>query len=1255
MNYLKKIKILLTTFVASLTFSQSVDTLIKKNFFSNQILQNDTLVLNPKNQLDILGLDYMGDRDLFKFNKVQGSDVNGFNGKVNISLPIYDIKLDDLTIPIQLLYNSGGVKVDQFATEVGLGWSLNAGPVINKEIVGISDYASTWKSTQSEGLQEYMAGYLTPEPSYGIDSPDIYNISFNTGESSFYIDKSFNPVLISPFNGFNVSFTYGRLDEQFVKKFGYYRNFSGVSGVCASRPFVPTYLFGYYSDYHCENVFRTYKDTKSIDVLYGKYNYSFRDIDYSIPVTATTLPPSCPPNGTPCWNNTSSKIGRFTNKYSITDIKSNLTQKKVNFFYEELSGSNSYVRNSKIFNVIKEGINEDYYMPSEIVDAYTQSYDIYIKRLISKIVTDEEEIEFVYNRNREDSKSLDIVLNSPTNWTTYYKDPLLSKIYIKNKKNTIICTYSFNYGYFDSQCTNHNLQQNPEQCKRLKLASIVKSTHDILDEIEEYILEYYEDTPLPKIGSNRIDPFGYKSSLSDVETSEFDLIFQTVLPKRPKLFSYTDNISGSIDKLYYLSSIKIPSLNPTESTGYEQILANLENSKAWSLKSITYPTKGKQSFHYELNSFLWRGNIVNGGGIRVSKIDIVDDSSVYSTNFMYENGNVISLPTYNGYWQQSYVAGNVQARPQDFYPKLYPLNGSIVTYDKMIKIIDDMGKIITQYTSINDFPLKLNAIHNATSTLIDLFPYYFGVGNLKFNYLLKKDFIGRTKNEYIHDKNNILLKEINYTYSNQENSFPSNYPIIKNLSYSPGYNDEFYPIGYPGGYNPNPKLNYLDADYKKIRNNLTNEKITDYLINNNIVSTKNYTYLDNYNSIKSITNILSNNVLSEEFLFPFESGIQYNSSMANDYRYKFVSNGKKVVKNSNFIKGNLNIFNFYNQNMLLVAESKQILSDNSLVTEITNNQYDNKGNLQQYTTKSSVPTAIIWGYNQTQPIAKIEGAKLSEISTTHISTIVDASNADASDAEAGNPKEQLLINALDSFRTQNPTYQITTYTYDPLVGVRSITPPSGIREIYKYDSSNRLQQVVDVEGKILKEYSYKYSILKYYNIEKSQSFTRNNCGGNAVGSSYTYIVAANKYSSFVSQADADQKAQNDINTNGQNAANQYGTCTPIVDCGFTRNNIIPSRNLLSQSVKLLGNTVNFSVSFSPQNINVIWSNPTAIGFIPNPNCRPIVEKIASYNNGNNSWNIKTKPNGEVNIQLTGGTVNPNTFLPPVTVVYSFDK
>jgi hypothetical protein len=65
----------------------------------------------------------------------------------------------------------------------------------------------------------------------------------------------------------------------------------------------------------------------------------------------------------------------------------------------------------------------------------------------------------------------------------------------------------------------------------------------------------------------------------------------------------------------------------------------------------------------------------------------------------------------------------------------------------------------------------------------------------------------------------------------------------------------------------------------------------------------------------------------------------------------------------------------------------------------------------------------------------------------------------------------------------------------------------------------------------------------YYNVAKSKTFTRNNCGFAYTGSNVVYTVPAAKYSSTVSQADADAKATSDINSNGQAYANANGTCS----------------------------------------------------------------------------------------------------------------
>jgi hypothetical protein len=147
----------------------------------------------------------------------------------------------------------------------------------------------------------------------------------------------------------------------------------------------------------------------------------------------------------------------------------------------------------------------------------------------------------------------------------------------------------------------------------------------------------------------------------------------------------------------------------------------------------------------------------------------------------------------------------------------------------------------------------------------------------------------------------------------------------------------------------------------------------------------------------------------------------------------------------------------------------------SSTTEVTYDKYDSKGNLQQYTTKDGIPTAIIWGYNNTQPIAKIVGATYAQVNSL-AAAIISASDTDAS--AAPNNDETSILTALDNFRKDSSMagYQVTTYTYDPLIGVRSITPPSGIREVYLYDTANRLMEIREGSqtGKLLKEFKYNY-------------------------------------------------------------------------------------------------------------------------------------------------------------------------------------
>lgn len=99
----------------------------------------------------------------------------------------------------------------------------------------------------------------------------------------------------------------------------------------------------------------------------------------------------------------------------------------------------------------------------------------------------------------------------------------------------------------------------------------------------------------------------------------------------------------------------------------------------------------------------------------------------------------------------------------------------------------------------------------------------------------------------------------------------------------------------------------------------------------------------------------------------------------------------------------------------------------------------------------------------------------------------------------------------------------------------------------------------------------------YYNTEQTITKTRNNCTIGWTGSSVNYVVAANTYSSLISQADADQKAILGEDANAQAYANTNGTCTPPVTYYSAAGSLSKTRN--NCIVGYTGSTVNYTVAY----------------------------------------------------------------------------
>lgn len=75
----------------------------------------------------------------FSLGRYGDVPVGTYTGKPEISIPIYNISVRDFNLPISLAYDATGIRVDQEATVIGLGWNLMAGGMVNHIINGGDD------------------------------------------------------------------------------------------------------------------------------------------------------------------------------------------------------------------------------------------------------------------------------------------------------------------------------------------------------------------------------------------------------------------------------------------------------------------------------------------------------------------------------------------------------------------------------------------------------------------------------------------------------------------------------------------------------------------------------------------------------------------------------------------------------------------------------------------------------------------------------------------------------------------------------------------------------------------------------------------------------------------------------------------------------------------------------------------------------------------------------------------------------------
>lgn len=147
--------------------------------------------------------------------------VSEYTGTAKTNIPIYTIDYKGYKMPITLEYSTNGIKVDQVASWVGLGWSLNIGGIVTRTVRGVPDdryepdnyypsyglfYSGSQINTLENGTQSQKLE-IGRSFSNGVyeNEPDIFYFKVPGYSGKFFFDEHKN-VHLTPIQNIEIDF-----------------------------------------------------------------------------------------------------------------------------------------------------------------------------------------------------------------------------------------------------------------------------------------------------------------------------------------------------------------------------------------------------------------------------------------------------------------------------------------------------------------------------------------------------------------------------------------------------------------------------------------------------------------------------------------------------------------------------------------------------------------------------------------------------------------------------------------------------------------------------------------------------------------------------------------------------------------------------------------------------------------------------------------------------------------------------------------
>jgi YD repeat-containing protein len=597
----------------------------------------------------------------------------------------------------------------------------------------------------------------------------------------------------------------------------------------------------------------------------------------------------------------------------------------------------------------------------------------------------------------------------------------LDSIVLTNLNNKKIRNVKFAYNYFNTISTNVFTQEpsffdSNTNIYRLKLNSVTIND-------QTYNFEYNTQN-LPPKNSLAMDFWGYYNG-SNQNTS--------IIPNSVqfKYYSFIGNNGNNLN-------------------------ADENFTKASILQKITYPTKGYTTFEYELNEAsnlfysIQDDNQIRtkGNGLRIKKITNFDSNGLIATAKSYQYfegktmlpllvaktnsyGNTASHPSSTGYL----YGVKVDRLSSNNYFNVSP-NGisNYVGYSSVR--ITESGNTNSGYIEKIFQNREENVVYldNVKST-----------NNYSYtNYDIDN---GSVLKQTIFNSQNIKVKETTYEYFKFKSPvdygakvsfYGMFYDYMANgaITELARYQVSFYPLFGKETLLKN-EAEILYFDNKNVTNKIDYEYNSDHLVSKTVKSSINGEF---YKEQDSYVTVYEKNILN----LPSSKTVTANGKIKEIIHFTYNEVADITVPKR------IDVFPFGNS-----LNAKSVFYDN----------YDNSGNPVEYHSSNGAYSVVIWGYNKTLPIAKIENATYAQIATALGITTASLNNYNENNL-------QVINNLRNSASLSNS--MLTTYTHIPLIGVTSITDPKGDIIYYNYDNFGKLVSSKDAQGNLISENQYHY-------------------------------------------------------------------------------------------------------------------------------------------------------------------------------------